>query len=372
MEEDRIDVPEKAPFEVWLAGALMVAVMAVGSWQAAQSLAHPALSDVPSGLDDIRSGVASDKFSKHLDNHLPARSALIATANAGRYLIFQGAGDSVRLGRDEWLFSVEELAYSPQSMAQLNKRVAKVVSLSAALAKRDVTLVVALVPDKARVHERQLSGGQYPHWLANRYPTALQGLRAGGVHTVDLLGVMAPASAQHLFYATDTHWNQDGADLAAKAIAAQVHATVPDLPPTQFATTAAASQVARVGDLLRLMGLADVPDWMRPNPDQEAVRKTARTSPPAQGGLLDDLSVPVVLVGTSYSQRANFHGALQQHLAAEVLNVAKDGGGFFTSMRTYVSDDAFASAPPRVVVWELPERVFSEPDKDGEAAGFGL
>lgn len=180
MEEDRIDVPEKAPFEVWLAGALMVAVMGLGSWQAIQSLADPALADVPSGLAEIRTGVASEKLSKHLDNHLPARGALIATANAGRYLVFQGAGDSVRLGRDEWLFSVEELAYSPQSMAQLNKRVSKVVSLSAALAKRDVTLVVALVPDKARVHERQLSGGQYPHWLAKPLPYCASGLACRG------------------------------------------------------------------------------------------------------------------------------------------------------------------------------------------------
>lgn len=372
MEDDRIDVPEQAPLEVWLAGALMVGVMAVGSWQAAQSLADPALADVPRGLEDIRSGVASDKFSKHLDNHLPARSALIATANAGRYLVFQGAGDSVRLGRDEWLFSVEELAYSPQSSVQLNNRVSRVAQLSAALTQRGIKLVVALVPDKSRVYARQLSGGQYPHWHASRYPTALQGLRAAGVQTVDLLGVMTPEAAKNLFYTTDTHWNQDGADLAAQAIATHVQAVVPDLPRTQFVTKAADKPEARVGDLLRLMGLGDVPNWMRPNPDMEAERTTARTSPPAKAGLLDDVQTPVVLVGTSYSKRANFHGALQQHLGSEVLNVAKDGGGFFQSMHEYLRDDAFSSAPPQVLIWELPERVFSEPDKDGEAAGFQL
>lgn len=372
MENDQIVVTEKAPFEVWLAGAVMVALMALGSWQAVQSLADPALADVPRGLDDIRSGVASDKFSKHLDNHLPARSALIATANAGRYLVFQGAGDSVRLGRDEWLFSVEELAYSPQSEALLAARVAKITSLSATLAQRGIKLVVALVPDKARVYAQKLPGGQYPQWHATRYPTALQGLRAGGVQTVDLLGVMAPEAAQSLFYSTDTHWNQDGADLAAKAIAVQVKSVVPDLPQTQFSTQAAAQPVARVGDLLRLMGLSDVPNWMRPNPDMEAERTTTRTSPLATGGLLDEMETPVVLVGTSYSRRANFHGALQQHLSAEVLNVAKDGGGFFKSMYEYLGDEAFATAPPKVLIWELPERVFSEPNKDGEKEGFRL
>ncbi|MGB4061815.1 MAG: hypothetical protein WBK26_16545 [Burkholderiaceae bacterium] len=363
----KIDVPEKAPFEAWLAGAVMVALMTLGSWQAVQSLSHPDVADVPRGFDDIRTGVATEKLNKHLDNHLPARSTLIAMANAGRYLVFQGAGDEVRLGRDEWLFSVEELAYSPQSLTQLNKRVATVGKLSAELDQRGVKLVVALLPDKARVHAQQLSSGQYPSWHASRYPTALEGLRAAGVQTVDLLGVMGPAAAaQQLFYSTDTHWNQDGADVAAKAIAAEVHRLVADVPATQFATKAAAAPEARVGDLLRLMGLSDVPNWMRPNPDIETVRTTERTSPPAEGGLLDDAGPPVVLVGTSYSRRANFHGALQQHLAAEVLNVAKDGGGFFKSIHTYLGDEAFTSSPPKVLIWEIPERVLSAPDSDTE------
>lgn len=367
----KIDVPEKAPLEVWLAGAVVVALMALGSWQAVQSLSHPDVADVPSGLGDIRTGVATEKLNKHLDNHLPVRSTLIALANAGRYLVFQGAGDDVRLGRDEWLFSVEELAYSQNGLTQLNKRVATVAQLSAELAKRGVKLVVALLPDKARVHAPMLSSGQYPSWHASRYATALEGLRSAGVPTVDLLTAMAPAAAtQQLFYSTDTHWNQDGADLSAQAIAADVRRLATDLPAAQFATQAAATPEARVGDLLRLMGLSDVPNWMRPNPDIEATRTTERTSPPAEGGLLDDVGSPVVLVGTSYSRRANFHGALQQHLGAEVLNVAKDGGGFFKSIQAYLGDETFASSPPKVLVWEIPERVLSAPETEAEKKGI--
>ena len=371
MEEERIDVPAKAPLEVWLAGAVMVALMAWGGWQAFRALEHPDLSDVPNSFADIRSGVASDKFSKHLDNHLPARSALIATANAGRYLVFQGAGDSVRLGRDEWLFSVEELAYSPQSMAQLSKRVAQVGALAAALDQRGIKLVVALVPDKARVHAANLASGQYPHWQASRYATALNQIRANGVPVVDLLDVLARPDQLPMFYRTDTHWNQTGADQAAKAIADRVRQMLPDIPTVQFETRVASETVTRPGDLLGQMGLSHVPDWARPDTDVEAVRHTVRTSAAAaRGGLFDDASVPTVLVGTSYSRRANFHGALQQHLSAEVLNVATDGGGFFKSMHAYLQDEAFATAPPSVIIWELPERVLSEPDKDGEAKGL--
>jgi len=367
----KTEVPEKAPFEVWLAGALMVALMGLGGMQAAMSLSHPDVADVPHDWESIRTGVTTDLLNKQLDKHIPARSTLIAAANAGRYLVFKGAGDEVRLGKDEWLFSVEELAYSKVSIAQLNKRVATVAKLSAELKQRGVTLVVALVPDKARVHASKLSSGQYPSWHTSRYPTALEGLRAAGVQTVDLLSVMAPAAAtQPLFYSTDTHWNQDGADLSAKTIAAEVRRVVADVPATQFTTKAAAEQVARVGDLLRLMGLSDVPNWMRPDADMEAVRTTERTSAPAEGGLLDDAGPPVVLVGTSYSRRANFHGALQQHLNAEVLNVAKDGGGFFKSIHTYLGDEAFTNSPPKVLIWEIPERVLSAPDTDDEKKGI--
>jgi alginate O-acetyltransferase complex protein AlgJ len=76
----------------------------------------------------------------------------------------------------------------------------------------------------------------------------------------------------------------------------------------------------------------------------------------------------VVLVGTSYSLRANFHGQLQQQLGAEVLNVAKDGGGFMQAMNDYLNDDAFKTTPPKLMVWEVPERVFSSPLTDLEKA----
>jgi alginate O-acetyltransferase complex protein AlgJ len=66
--------------------------------------------------------------------------------------------------------------------------------------------------------------------------------------------------------------------------------------------------------------------------------------------------VPVVLTGTSYSLRANFHGFLQQELAAKVLNTAKDGGGFLQAATEYLKDESFRSSKPKVLIWELPER----------------
>jgi alginate O-acetyltransferase complex protein AlgJ len=75
--------------------------------------------------------------------------------------------------------------------------------------------------------------------------------------------------------------------------------------------------------------------------------------------------MPVVLTGTSYSQRGNFHGFLQQALSAKVLNTAKDGGGFLHGATQYLKDEAFRSSKPKVLIWEVPER-FLGAEPEGE------
>lgn len=363
----------KATAEEWIAGLAMLGVMVGGFWQATESLSTPTLSDVPHSWADIRSGVGTDLFSKYLDKHLPIREDLIAWANAGRYVLTQGAGDQVRLGRDEWLFSVEELQFYPNAAADQAERVRRVAEVSAGLQRKGIELLVVLVPDKARVQVAQMAGGAYPAWYGSRYASVLQGMQSQGVNTVDVLPTMqAAVQTNPLYYRTDTHWNQAGAQLVADLVAKRVLQSGPIAPEAQFATTHAAQSSERVGDLLNMMGLAHMPNALRPNPDTERVAQTEKTSASPAVGLLGDVSMPVVLVGTSYSRRANFHGHLQGALQADVLNVATDGGGFIQSMADYLKDEAFTTAPPQWVVWEIPERVFSAPLTDAEKAPLPL
>lgn len=121
----------------------------------------------------------------------------------------------------------------------------------------------------------------------------------------------------------------------------------------------------RPGDLIRLMGLEQVPNALRPKPDQEAPDLTIeKGAGKAQQGLFGDSAVPVVLTGTSYSMRGNFQGYLQEFLAAKVLNTAKDGGGFLQAITAYLKDDAFKAAKPKVLIWEVPERMLRSPLED--------
>jgi alginate O-acetyltransferase complex protein AlgJ len=360
-----------ASLEEWLAGLCMLGVMGLGGWQVSLAVQHPDILDIPLTLESVRSGESTDQFSKILDNNLPWRDELIAWANSGRYLLTQGAGDQVRVGRDEWLFSVEEIEYFSQYATHQTQRLQQVRRISEELRKSNVILLMALVPDKARVHAEHLRSGKYPDWYQDRYLSILTELRRFNIAVVDLYANLAGrAETYPTYYTTDTHWNQTGARVAAHSIADQVAELGVTSSTTNFRTKTSAIERERVGDLLKIMGLERVPNWMRPNPDKEFADATESLEPAANTSLFGNIHVPVTLVGTSYSLRANFHGYLQEYLQATILNVAMDGGGFIQSMGRYLRDDSFKVSPPSLVIWEIPERVFSAPILDAELKAF--
>jgi len=350
--------PKPTPHQAFAALAF-IAVMLVGAWQITAAALNSDGLEFPRTLLDFREGRTTQELEKQLDKHLPVRSSLIAGANTLRYLITGGGGDQVRTGRDQWLFLTEELRYDAGGAANLRARADMLGTAALRLNEQGVKLVVALVPDKARIYETKLASGQYPAYNQSRYQDALAALRERKVTTVDLLQPLTQAAAKsEVFYRTDTHWNQVGAEVVARAVASQVQQLGISLDTTTFKTTSEGSPVERVGDLIRLMGLQDMPNALRPMPDQEAAASTSQISTESAGGGLfgDVAAVPVVMTGTSYSMRGNFHGYMQQALSSKVLNTAKDGGGFLQAATAYLTDEAFRSAKPKILIWEVPER----------------
>ena len=193
-------------------------------------------------------------------------------------------------------------------------------------------------------------------------------MQAAGLSNLGLLPVMQQAArAAPAFYRTDTHWSQAGAAAAAAALAAPVQA-LGIAPAEEFRTVADPAESNGPGDLLRLMSLDKVPDWLRPTPDRQH-KETTEAAQPAEagGGLLDDTPTPpVTLVGSSYSVNGNFHGRLQQALGVTVANFAEAGGGFWRAANAYFTSEAFRETPPKLVVWEIPERVVGQPIEAGE------
>lgn len=382
-----------------VAAATLLVVMLWGVWQVTGAVRKGL--DYPATLSDFREGRSTQTIEKQIDQKLPARESLIAFANALRYRLQHGAGEQVRLGHEDWLFLTDEIRYHADAQANQAQRVRLLADVQRALKAQDVLLLVALVPDKARIYAQHLASRELPHHAADRYTQALAALRAAGVAVVDLNKPLAQAAASGsagaggaasstaqpplAYYRTDTHWNMHGAQVAAQAIAAAA-AQVPGLaltPSTPFKTAPTGPEAERPGDLIKLMGLMQVSNFWRPQPDHETplatseapVNTASAAAPAAANSLLGDVAgPPVVLLGTSYSLRGNFHGHLQQALQAQVLNTAKDGGGFLQAATEYFKDEAFQTAKPRLIVWEVPERFLPEPlgKEAGWLASVGL
>jgi alginate O-acetyltransferase complex protein AlgJ len=315
---------------------------------------------------DFRQGRTTAEVERHLDQAMPARKTLIAAANSVRYLLTRGSDAQVRVGKDEWLFLTDELRFEPAGSRHLAARAELFGAAARALDQQGVKLIVALVPDKARVYADRLSGARYPEYNRLRYQDALNALQLQGVQAVDLLKPLILASArEEVYYRSDTHWNQAGAKVAAESIALAVKGSGIEFEETLFITESAHIPVERPGDLIRLMGLDGSPDTLRPRPDRETPVTTRQEAAVSAGGLFDDAAVQVVLTGTSYSLRGNFHGYVQQALSAKVLNTARDGGGLLQAPTSYLTNDAFHSAKPKVLLWEVPER-FLYAKLDGE------
>ena len=340
-----------------LAAITFSGVMLAGSWQIIAAASSPNELVFPRTWLDFRQGRTTGTLEKQLDKNLPARTTLIATANSLRYLLTRGGGDQVRVGSDGWLFLTDELKFETDALTHLNARAQLFGGAAQGLDRQGVKLVIALVPDKARLYSGKLTDGQYPVYNLSRYQNSLAVLGKQDVHVVDLLTPLAAAASQsQAYYSSDTHWNQTGAQIAANAVALAVNKLGIELEKTTFATTATGAKTERPGDLIRLMGLGDTPSFLRPPSDMELPMVTRQTSVDAAVGLFGDTVVSVALTGTSYSLRGNFHGFLQQALSAKVLNTAKDGGGLLQAAGVYLKDDAFKSVKPKILVWEVPER----------------
>lgn len=354
-----------------LQGAAMIAVLAVGFGLGVATFFQPGpqrqlnAALTPSAFLAGQTAAAVNHAMAH---DLPFGPALSTAGGILRWRVFGSGGPQVNVGCNGWLYLTEEMRPWPGSQQSMQRRAEATHRIAASLAKQGIGLVIALVPDKARV---ETAGGcGVPYSAESRARLADFSAMLAGLPVVNLYdsyrGVDHP-----LYYRTDTHWNQAGAGLAAQRIAAAVTA---EIDRSHHFTTTEGTPTDRAGDLLRLMSLENVSDHLpiklRPLPDRERPQTTVETDAPAEGGsLLDDGPVAqVVLIGSSYSVNANFLGQLEQALGAPVGQFAQAGGAFWGSAKDYFASPAFHETPPKLVIWEIPERVVNQPIGPEEAA----
>jgi alginate O-acetyltransferase complex protein AlgJ len=312
------------------------------------------------------SGATTAAVSHFLQQANPLADPLVTVDRVTAYLATGDLGARVRRGCGNWLFLTDELQLHSDRLANAAGHVKMVEEVAAYLKSRHIGLVVAPVPDKSRVEAAELCGIRRPAAIAGRLDDFETQLKAGGVDIVDLLGPMNAIGGER-YYRTDTHWNERGAKVAADAVAEAVRAA--GLAPMQKAqfTVATDPEHERVGDLIRLAGLDQVPYPLRPRGD-EGTETVIEQSAAANVGLLDETPAPeLAVVGTSFSRRANFVPFLSLALTAPVENRAEDNGGVANAAIAYFAKPEFLKTPPRAVVWEIPERMIEEPVSASDA-----
>jgi alginate O-acetyltransferase complex protein AlgJ len=280
------------------------------------------------------------------------------------WTLFHEGRKGVLAGSDGWLFTAEEFETGPRSAKAVAKAAGFVADVKAKLAAAGTDLIIALVPAKATIYPEELGRYRLPAEPARRYDRLLGLFSARGIAAPDLRPLLREAKDRGPTYLrTDTHWTPFGARTVARAIADAVAGR--DLGAEKTFTEHDLPVADHSGDLMRYVRVAGFAGSLAPLPD----RLESFDAVAAEGGsLLGDDTVPVTLVGTSYSanQKWSFEAALEIALGRDVLNVAAEGKGPFQPMSDYLRSDTFKSTPPKLVVWEIPER-FVDDDYDQSA-----
>jgi len=316
--------------------------------------------------DAVLHGEVTHKLAKQLSKAGVPEGAADLERGAS-WLAFHDTGARVRPGCAGWLFLTDEMRINRHAQANAEAKAAVVRDIQQQLARRGISLLVAVVPDKSRIASAQLCDLRRPQQLQNRVVSWVDELNQAGVQAVDLAPVLQPIGAD-AYLRTDTHWSEAGASAAAKAIARRVQAMgISATPAREFESMEQAAQ-RRPGDLVRLAGLEWLPLSWQPAAESVATSRTSAKANTAQSDTdnLDDLfgdaNLPnVALIGTSFSRNSNFAGFLQQALGASIGDFAKDGGEFSGGANGYFSNPAFKQTPPKLVIWEIPERDLQTP-----------
>lgn len=352
-----------------LAGVTLAVFLTAGLLSCAWLVAQGKIDLLPTtrlSNDDVFHGEITHRIAKELAKApLPTQAADLE--RAGSWLLFADTGPRVRQGCAGWLFISDELKLNRHAADNATAKLAAVVALQKRLQQRGIALLVSVVPDKSRIAGSQLCALHRPAIFQARVEDWTRQLQAAGVAALNLDAAIQPLGAE-AYLRTDTHWSERGAQAAAHALAAKVKAMGISATPAKTFDVSQEPLAVRPGDLVRLAGIDWLPLRLQPVPEQVAATRISERveAASADGDSLDDLfgddNLPnVALIGTSFSRNSNFAGYLQQALGAAIGNFAKDGGEFSGAAKAYFDSPAFKQTPPKLVIWEIPERDLQTP-----------
>lgn len=276
----------------------------------------------------------------------------------------QTLGNIAIPGKNQWLFYGVEFS-DASSAEKIAESTALIAGINQQLKDNGIAMLVSLAPIKARIFKQHLPDDKplTPH-LESNYKRVFDGLTAKGVAAADInTAFTSPAlpADSALYYRMDSHWSQRGALLAAETIKKEIDnrpdmkAAIAALPPLSMKLVEQKrARPSKARDLTQLMPAAEVAKYEAESFIPIGFQRAA--SPATLTGTDD---VPkIVLVGSSYSQEwTGFADSLRYYFQRDVGNYSLDATiGQWVSFYRYLQSDAFQSTPPKLIVWEVPER----------------
>lgn len=274
------------------------------------------------------------------------------------------------VGKNEWLFYRYELP-GAADQAGIDTSVGLIQRFSRVLAANGITLAVTMVPLKMRVYAEHLPDDiKLDDTMRGSYDKISAAMREAQLHVIDLnqafLNSPARSSDAPLFFRLDTHWSPPGVLLAGEAIKAGIDANpalkqaYDGIPEEKFKTLMGRRKFnSKSRDLIEQLPKPPA----NYAPEQFRSFEVSRVNP-AKDDLLGNPVVPAItLVGSSYSHAwTGFPDALRNALQRDILSVSVGADqGSWVGMESYLRDDAFQTKPPKMMIWEMPERDMRAP-----------
>lgn len=271
---------------------------------------------------------------------------------------------------NDWLFTVYEFAVQSDA-ADTQASIDALIAANRLFQAKGIAVVIAITPSKVRIHQEHLPASKPLDAYTNgKYDNIVKALTAGGVAVADVNKAFMTSphrtSDTPLFLRLDTHWSQTGSYTAGQAIKTEVEANprlkgaLAATPEVKFTLDWSANKVnQRARDLVRLL-----PPTAGPFPPEQARNFKVTRETAAQASLTGaGETVGVLTIGSSFTNRnTNFPDSVRFALQRELLDISLPvDQGPWSGMLGYLGDQAYKTSPPKLIVWEIPEREFRSP-----------
>lgn len=308
-------------------------------------------------LSYVIDGEATRDLDALYKSELPHRDAAVGVIGNARYALLGSGRKGVIVGDDGWFFTGEE--FKRVKPTDIESAVNQIGEVRKKLAAAGIELVMVPLPAKSDIYTEHLPDMMRNDAMVTAYGDFSTALSQAGMTVVDTRTAMLAAKPKdEVFLKSDTHWTPAGARATAEAVQNTFRQSGILLASEQV-TASWETPVDVWGDLTKYITSPDYAPRVGLTPESVPIYRASVTEAEGSEDIFgSDASVPVMLVGTSYSANENWSFAdfLRQTLSTDVVNVAKEGLGPGVPMMDLLEGQVLTDTPPSVIVWEFPVR----------------